>query len=475
MKEISSLRANILYNVGYQVLSIIVPLITAPYISRVLGKDGMGLYGYTFSIAHYFVLFCMLGIVNYGNREVSMVNSSRLKRSDVFWHIYLVQLCMGVVSLGVFLVFVSVYVDCNQYIYYLQGLFIVSGILDISWFYFGIEQFKVTTCISALNKIVTTVLIFLFVKNQDDVWIYTLIIAGGVLLNNVFYWILLREHITVSKIKISKIVLHLKPMLLLFVPVIAVNIYKYIDKIMLGAILNVGEVGIFEAAEKLTNIPMGFIAAIGTVMLPRISSMLGTRNMVGVNRYNKISLNLVMFLSCGMAFGLAGISRVFVPMFYGLDFTNASEVLNILCPSMIFVSWANVVRTQYLLPHRKDTFFCISVILGAIVNIVSNFLLVPRFGASGAAFSTLIAEVVVCFVQSILANNEMHLLPSLISSSVYLAIGLIMYTAIIQIEYQSTLTTVILRVFVGVIIYTLLSYYFVRRLFKDKSKYIIHK
>lgn len=471
----NNLKKNIFYNIGYQILSLIVPLITAPYISRVLGKDGMGLYGYTFSIAHYFVLICMLGILNYGNREISMVSGDKRERSEKFWQIYANQLFFGILALVVYYAFVYFYVSSDGLIYYLQSLYIISGILDISWFYFGIERFKTTTGISAINKILTTALIFLLVKRPEHVWVYTIIVAGGTLMNNVCYWALLKKHVVISKVQTKDVLQHLKPLLLLFIPVIAVNVYKYIDKIMLGAMLNVGEVGIFEAAEKLTNIPMGFIAAIGTVMLPRISNMLSSNEREGIARYNNMSLNLVMFLSFGMTFGLAGIADVFIPLFYGDAFASATPVLIWLSPCMLFVSWANVIRTQYLLPNRKDVVFCVSVISGALVNVVSNLVLIPRFGAIGAAISTLIAEVMVCLVQSVVANKDMHLLRPLATSLPYLAIGSIMYVTITSISLSSAFLTTFVRLAVGALLYGILSLYFINKQVNLKSLNILKR
>ena len=282
-------------------------------------------------------------------------------------------------------------------------------------------------------------------------------------MNNIVYWLLLNKFIDKWEINIKESMVHLKPLLLLFIPVIAVNIYKYIDKIMLGSMVNVGEVGIFEAAEKLTNIPMGFIAAFGTVMLPRVSNMLNSKEFSKVKRYNNLSLNVVMFLSCGMAFGLAGISDVFVPLFYGSDFVESHVVLLYLCPCMLFVSWANVIRTQYLLPNRKDSLFCISVISGAIVNIIANIILIPLFGSIGAAISTLIVEMIVCFLQSALSYKEMELRNSLIAIFPFFLIGFLTYFVITKIDFHDPFVTVLCRISLGAMIYIILSIFFLNK------------
>lgn len=470
MKRNSSIKKNIIYNIGYQVLSLIVPIITAPYISRVLGAGGMGLYSYTFSIAHYFVLLCMLGVLNYGNREIAMAKDKE-SISNKFWTIYSNQLFFGLLSIFLYFIFFFYYIHDDMLVYCLQALYILSGVLDISWFYFGIEKFKTTTSISAINKVLTTIFIFLLVKTAADVWLYTFIVAIGTLFNNVAYWLLLHKYVGKAKITKEEVLSHLKPLLLLFIPVIAINVYKYIDKIMLGSMINVDAVGIFDAAEKLTNIPMGFISAIGTVMLPRISNMLNSDDGNNIRKYNYLSFNLVIFLSVGMCFGLAGISDVFIPIFYGISFVESVKVLFVLCPCMIFVSWANVVRTQYLLPYKKDVLFCMSVTVGAIINIISNLILIPIYGAIGAAFSTLIAEFTVCIFQSIAANKDMKLVNPLVKVLPYLILGLLMYLTISNIKMSSILLCVVVRLFTGLLIYSLGSYFFIKKNFYAYSKY----
>lgn len=133
MKRNGSIKKNIIYNIGYQVLSFIVPTITAPYISRVLGAGGMGLYSYTFSIAHYFVLLCMLGVLNYGNREIAMAKDKE-SMSNKFWTIYSNQLFFGLLSIFLYFIFVFYYIHDDMLVYCLQSLYILSGVLDISWF-----------------------------------------------------------------------------------------------------------------------------------------------------------------------------------------------------------------------------------------------------------------------------------------------------------------------------------------------------
>lgn len=466
MSSAPKLKYNIIYNVAYQILSIIVPLITAPYVFRILGKEGVGLYGYSFSVAHYFSLFCMLGILNYGVREVSKVNHDISKRSRIFQQIFAIQLCSGILSLITYLVIVTYFVHSNTTVFLIQGLFVVASMLDVSWFLFGMENFKTTTIISVINKVITTICIFLLIRKPSDVYLYAAILSLGSLLNNVFYWIIVKKHTEYIKNGFAGFNEHVKPILILFIPVIAINIYKYIDKIMLGSMMSVTDVGIFEAAEKLQNFPLCLIAAFGTVMLPRISNMVANKKSGDVARYNMLSFVIIMFLTFGLAFGLAGISQSFIPIFYGEGYEDSVDVLLWLLPSMVFVGWANIIRTQYLLPRCLDRSFCISVIAGAVINVIANFFLIPLYGAIGAAISTTIAELTVCTYQSVIAFNGMSLSIPLKKSIPFFFVGIITYIIIMLIKTNSPFLTISLQMIVGIITYLMLSVLPLRRCIK---------
>ena len=472
MLKMSNLKKNLAYNLIFQILNIIVPIFTAPYVFRILGKDGIGIYGYTFSIAHYFSLACMLGILNYGNREISMVSDDREKRSKVFWQIYCIQFLAGFLSIVSYLILVGSLKSAYNSVFMVQGFIVLTSMFDICWLYFGMEDFRFTTNISMLNKALTTALIFLLVKNNNHVFLYAAIISIGCFLNVVIYWACLRKYVSFNFGYFKHFILHLRPILILFIPVIAINIYKYIDKIMLGSMLSVTEVGTFEAAEKLENLPMCLIAAIGTVMLPRISNMVANKQAESVNYYNRMSFLLVMFLTFGMAFGLSGIAKPFIPLFYGAGYEDSYMVLIWLLPSMVFVGWANIIRTQYLLPNRKDTLFCASVIAGAIVNVICNLILIPRFASVGAAISTTVAEFTVCCFQSIVAYKDMKLLQVMKRIAPFLLLGGIMYLVIDRIIIGGTVVTIIVRIIVGAAIYGILSFAFYG---KDITPLLPHK
>ena len=450
----TSVKANIVYNILFQLLSLIVPLITAPYIARVIGKEGMGVYGYTYSIAHFFMLAIMLGILNYGPREIAASNyGDKESLSSKFWSIYGVQLCMGVSMMLVYLMYVYLCPDSLRYISLFWFFYLLSGTIDVSWFFFGIEEFKLTTSISAINKVLTTIAILSFVNTDKDLWLYVFIISIGCFFNGVFLWYKLKGYITLKRISLTSLAPHVMPLLVLFFPVIACNIYRYISKLLLGAMCTMSDVGIYEAAEKLINLPVCFIAAVGTVMMPYITRLINDKSTQKIKYINHASLIAVMSVSVAMTFGLLGICEVFVPLFYGSDFSQCIVVIYILAPTLIIISWANVIRTQVLLPNKKDRLFSISVACGAFVNVISNVILIPKMSVNGAAIACLIAEFTVCLIQTLYARKYINIYKCILSSAPFIVIGYVMYLLISTINCENLLFTVITRIVLGGIIY----------------------
>ena len=392
----NSIKKNLFYNSSYQILQIIIPLITTPYLTRVLGASGLGDYSYYYTIAAYFVLFIMLGLNNYGNREIAKVRDDRQELSKNFWNIYAMQLIMGILVSVLYLVFVALFAR-EKIISIILMFYVISGILDINWFYFGLEQFKLITIRNTIIKLLTTICIFMFVKSNQDLYIYTLIMAAGMLLSQVVLWLQIFKYISFVFPAPKEIVKHIKPNCVLFITVIAVSVFKLMDKIMLGFMSSTAQVGYYEAAEKIILIPTALITSLGTVMLPRMSN-LGTDLAEGKNLIKK-SLFIAMMLSSVLSFGIMGVASVFVPLFYGPGFDVCTYLYYILLPSCLFLAFANVIRTQYLLPSRMDRPYVVSAVLGAVINFTVNYALIPFYGAVGAALATTLSEMVVCFVQ----------------------------------------------------------------------------
>lgn len=426
----NSITKNFLYNLVYQILLIILPLITTPYISRVLGSEGLGTYTYTYTIANYFVLAAMLGVKNYGNRSVAAVRDDRKLLSRTFWEIYGLQLLCSLTATAAYVVYVSAFVREYQLIAALQGIYVLSGLMDISWLFFGAEQFRVTVMRNIAIRLINLACIFLFVKSRGDLWLYTLIMTLGMVFSQGYLWMYVKRLVDWRRPKLRDLGMHMIPELILFVPIIAVSLYTMMDKVMLGAMSTMRQVGIYEGAYRILSIPTGVITALGTVMLPRMSNLAAKGKVKESERYIYNSMQFAMFLASGMMFGIVGIAEDFVPLFLGEKYHSCVLLIRVMAPTVPFIAWANVIRTQYLIPNHKDKSYIISVMLGAAVNLVVNALLIPRMQALGAVIGTVCAEGSVCISQTVMVRSKLKIARYLKDTGMYFVFGIVMFLVI---------------------------------------------
>ncbi|MBR2695484.1 flippase [Candidatus Saccharibacteria bacterium] len=464
-------KKNFVYNLVYQVLAMIIPILTAPYLARTLGAAGIGTYSYTHSIVYYFMLLTMLGINNYGNRTIAKVRDDKEKLSKTFWSIYSLQLCVGTIMLLLYLGYVALLENQYPIISMIQSLFIVSAILDINWLFFGLEEFKKTVTRNSIVKLCNVVFIFLFVKDSSDVWKYTLIMSGMTCISQLVLWGFARKKIKFVLIKIRDIKAHIKPNLILFIPVIAVSLYKMMDKIMLGSISGMTEVGFYENAEKITSIPLMLITALGTVMLPRMSNIIAKGNTKQASTYISKSISFVMFASLAMFAGLAAVGRNFAPLFFGEEFRKTGTLIMMLSSTLPMISFANVLRTQFLIPKEKDKIYIKSVFLGAAINLIMNLIFIPPYGSIGACFGTIAAEFIVMAYQAFAIRNELPIRQYLKQSLPFLIKAIIMLGFIYPLNLVNLNPYVRLaaQILAGIVISSLLNFRYISSLLNLKK------
>ncbi|OUZ14859.1 flippase [Enterococcus cecorum] len=469
------LKKNLSYQTIYQVLTVLTPLIVTPYVSRRLGSHNLGIYSYSYSIAYYFLMFAMLGVANYGNRTIATVNDSKEERSRVFWEIYSFQLLMAVVMVGLYAIYLLTLCEYEPLISSMQILYVMTAFVDISWLFFGIEDVKPVVIRNTIVKLVSLIGVFTLVKNAEDLWIYTLLLTGGQFLGSCSMWLSIKGKIDFVKPSITAIAKHIIPNLTLFIPVIAVSVYKTMDKIMLGSLTTDSQVGFYTNAESLINAPMGFIIAVGIVMLPRITNLLSKGEIEKSIEYFRTSLKLTMCFSCAVAFGIIAVAPTFVPIYYGDGFEECVFLLQGQSVVMLFLAWANVVRTQFLLPHKHDKQYILSIVSGAGINFILNWILIPKYQAAGALIATLFAEGMVCLIQSLDAARHINMLKCLLQNVYFLVAGIVMFLIIkmmsSHLSFSSSLVSLLSQVFCGVIIYIVMIaiyYLFLTKVLKKR-------
>lgn len=459
-KSDKNVKINFIYSTIYQMLAIITPLITSPYVSRVLGSEGVGAYSYTYSIASIFALFGMLGVNNYGNRTIASCCDDKEERSGIFWNIWFVQLVMTLITVIIYLIYLTCVCEKRFYVVsYIEMLVVISSMLDINWYFFGMEEFKITVTRNIIIKILSVILIITCVKQRADVWLYTLIVVGCAFVSNLVLWPFLKKEVVFCRPDLNEAKKHIKPMLVLFIPVVAISIYRKMDKMMLGSMSTMVQSGYYENVEKIINIPSGVITALGTVMLPRMSYLFAKGESKQSQRYIRLSMEFVCFLSFAMAFGIAGIAQEFAPFFFGEEFQDVGILIIAISPTIVFSAWANVIRTQYLIPNHEDKSYVISVCIGAAVNFVTNYLLISLLGAMGAVIGTVLAELSVMIYQTYVVRKELEISLYLKNGIFYLLAGIVMFITIrlsVKIfTIQSNLILILFEICLGGMCYLL--------------------
>lgn len=470
MAKKPGIKKNLFYSVSYQILNIILPLITAPYVTRVLGAKGLGIYSKSQALAHYFLLFAMLGVNNYGNRAIARTRDDRGKLSKTFWEIYTFQAMTAIASTIVYCVYCFRFAEENRLIYIMQAFYVMSGLLDVNWCCFGLERFKLTTIRSMIVRILTAIAVFTLIRGKDDLWLYTFIISFGHIVTTLVVWPFIKKHIDFVKPSWTGIKQHIKPNLVLFWPVIAVSLYNIMDKLMLGWFSEDEEVAFYTYAERIVTIPTTLILALDNVIMPRMSNLYASEENSEKIKYLMDNVMLfAMFMAAAMGFGLAGVADVFAPWFYGDAFARCGYFIVLLSPVIVIKAWAGALRTQFIIPTGRDKIYVISLTTGAIVNLIINALLIPKMNGVGAIIGTIAAEFAVCFIQFYKCRRDIDIKNYMINGFSFCVVGAIMFLAVEALSHISNhaLITMSVQIVCGAIIYVTLGCFYMIKIRKN--------
>ena len=346
-----SIKKNIFISTLYQILAIITPLITAPYVSRVIGTDGIGAYSWTSSIQTYFSLVAALGTASYGMREIARSRNDVKKRSQLFWEIELLSVFTSLAMLllwGIYLGFQSHY----RVMFLILTLNLFNTMLDISWFFDGLEQFQYTVTKNSLVKV---------------------------------------------PIKLANLKRHFHETLIYFIPTIATSIYTYMDKTLIQVMTQSNaENAYYEQATKIINLTKAVtFTAVNNVLGARISYLFAKKETREIKLRIQSSINYILFIGVGIGFGLLGIADTFVPVFFGQGWDKVALLLRLFSPQIVIIGVSNCLGSQYYNPAGLRKQSAVYIVIGAVVNFLLNLLLIPRFASAGATFASIIAELTI--------------------------------------------------------------------------------
>lgn len=425
-----SVKRNFAYSAAYQILNIIVPLITTPYLSRTIGAVGNGLFSYTQSIANYFVLFAQLGITNYGVREIARCGNNRALRSLTFWEIFAMNFAWGIAVVACYLFYIFAPGSTNSPLLLIWLCWVVGSVVDVTWLLNGCQEFKIPMVRNFITRTMGMVFIFIFVRTESDTWAYVTAIAMPFLLNALLVWPFVNRYVDIVKPTLKGALAHLRPNLLLFIPVIAVSFYTLLDKVMLGAMAGLGQAGMYDYAEKVSKMPLAVVTALGSAVLPKMTEVISSGRKEEARRLVQETMWFMEAVAMGLAFGIVGVANEFVPVFFGAGYDECIPLMSLLSCIIPLICATNVIGVQYLVPLGRDNQYTLSVLVGAAVNVVINIVGIPRYGAIAASAATVAAEAAVLVSQMYMVKGELGLRQSAPAILPYIIFGASMALAI---------------------------------------------
>ena len=448
-----SIKKNYYYNLFYQILSIILPIITTPYISRVFTANEIGVNAYTASIAQYFILLSSLGVGLYANKVIARVKDEQSKIDKYFWAIFFAKSLTTAISLIMYAIVVVFVIGENEFIYFLQAINIISIAFDISWLFIGLEQFKNVVMRNTMVRLSSVVCILLFVKDVNDLGKYIFILAASNLIGMLVMWIYVPKFVSKFYFEPEFILKQIKPLLKLFIPQVISMVYSVLDKTMLGIFSTQEQVGFYDQSQKIIKILQTVITSLTTVMIPRISYLLANNNHEEVRRYMEKTFKYMSYLAFPITFGLFAVAEDFSVWFFGSAFWEVGPVLKLNAFVIIAVSCGYLIGLQYLIPSGREKELSLSYTLAAVLNFVLNLFMLKRFGAIGAVISTIVAEFAVAIVQFFFVRKELDVLKMLRGCTKSLIACIIMILVISPISLKSLFITTIIKAIVGMIVY----------------------
>ena len=388
-----NLKKNYIYRVFYEVLIVVSPFITAPYIARVLGADGIGDYNFTHSILTYFTLVGGLGTTKYGSREISRARDDKYKVSKLFWEIEL----MTVFTCGAALIgWVGVIIFSSRYRLFYIALtpFILGAMLDIHWLFTGLERVGTMVLRNSIVRITFIIMVFVFVKEKDDIIIYTIINSMASLLSNLSMWVLLPKMLVKVNFRELTFKKHFRETMVYFIPAAASAIYTVLDKTLIGVITqNSYQNGYYAQAAKIIKIVKIIVfSSVNAVMGARMSYLFSKDRLEEVKQRLARSLDFIYLLAFGGMFGVTAIAPVFVPVFFGEGYDPVVQLIYLMAPLVLIVGTVNCLGGQYYIPSGQRKRSAKVIIASSGINLCLNLMFIPKFGAAGATVATIISE-----------------------------------------------------------------------------------
>ncbi|MCD8117246.1 MAG: oligosaccharide flippase family protein [Oscillospiraceae bacterium] len=453
-------KKNFVFQIFYQVVILVIPLVVSPYLTRTMGSTSLGVYTYTYSIAYYFVVFAMLGINRHGQRIIAQRRGDMVSLRKTFWSLYCIHFIASLLALAAYLIYVFAICASDVKIALVQTIYVFSAALDITWLFYGLEKFRIVAVRNAIVKLLETGCIFLFVKSPSDVGVYTLIMAASACLGQL---VMMPQVVTaIPPIRFSKADMkeHIRPLLTLFAAVIAVTLYTVFDKTLLGIMATKDDVAFYEYSDKIVKIPRTFIGVIGTVLFPRACRYAAEGDFKKLDRNFNYCLIVTCFIGFAACFGLAAVAKTFAVIYYGEAFAICGSVMISMCPIILIIGFGETVRQSYIYPLKMDSTMVKILSLNAVTNLILSALLIPVLGIYGAVVGTIGAETVGLVAEMWVCRKYLSFREFFGTVIPFAAFGAVMYAGVRLVAhwFDGSIIALLVQIAVGAVIYCVLSF-----------------
>ncbi len=456
-----SLKLNFILNTTRTILNFLVPLMTFPYVSRILGPIGLGNVEFANSVVSYFVLFTGLGISVYGMREIARIRDDEELRSRTVWELSFILLFTVTVGYIIYFLLIHFIPTFNnqKLLFFIVAPTIFLTNFSFEWFYQGIENQIYITIRYIFIKLLQIACVFLLIHAPEHFYRYAIITVGLNSISTIFNIIHLRKFIHYVSIKNAHSFRHFKPAIIIFASTVAVNIYMHLDVTMTGFICGEEKVGLYTAANRLIRIVISLVTALSAVVVPRLENCLKKDDEESYKKYLNISLHYILILSIPCCLGIVALAPDIISIFAGRKYSDSINTIRLLSPIIILVPLANFTGMQILFPRRLEWKYTISVSIAAVANALSNTLLIPIFAQNGAALGTVVAEALGLLLQLIFARHFLYNTDLFSFNTLkYLIAGGIMFIIVLIIPDFSEHIVVhcIISIIIAIILYCIL-------------------
>lgn len=440
-----------------KIFVIFVPLITTPYITRVLGAEGLGIYTYCLSYSSLFIVLGTVGIPLYGKRTVAIYKDKPEILSKIFCELIFLQQLLLIVSCIAYYITAKC-VGVYWWMFCACSVGHLAAFFDISWFYEGLEDFKTVVVRNFLIKILSVVCIFIFVKDEKDLYIYAMCLFSSNLLGNISLWKNISRYIQLGIPNIVNCIGHLKSCLFLLLPCAVTQLFQIIDKSMLGTLCaDISEVAYYEQSRKIISLSMTLVTALGIVVMPRLSAFFHESKKQQLKEYINKAIDITLLVSVAVAFGCAAISSNLVPWFFGAEFEKVEKLLIISAPLIIFMGISELLGVQILTAMKKENALLIINVISIVINVFFNAILIPSYMSYGAMYATVLAEIVKCVILIVYTKELLDIREILTNLVKYILYAAIMYCFIVVLNDkffgQANITNTICLVLAGIIVF----------------------